>query len=68
MVIIRLTVESKCHWIIRDEVHCAFSHQHVSAQYTICLVASIVVTMGRGEAMMTERVDPRRAQVAQAGM
>ena len=30
----RLTVKRKCHWIIRDEVHCAFSHHHASAQYT----------------------------------
>ena len=31
-------------------------------------VASIVFSMGREEAMTAERVDPRRAQVAQAGV
>ena len=34
----------------------------------VCCVASIALTMGRGEAVMTERVDPRRAQVAQVGV
>ena len=34
----------------------------------VCCVASIVFSMGREEAMMTGGVDPRRAQVAQAGV
>ena len=32
--IIRPTVKPKCRWIIRDEVHWAFSRQRASAQYT----------------------------------
>jgi len=32
-----------------------------------CVVASIILTAGRGEATREERVDPRRAQVAQVG-
>ena len=32
-----------------------------------CVVASIILTVGIGEATMGEKVDPRRAQVAQVG-
>ena len=33
----------------------------------LCLVASIVLTVGRGETTIGGKVDPRRAQVAQVG-
>ena len=33
----------------------------------LCLVASIVLIVGRGGTTMREKVDPRRAQVAQVG-
>ena len=41
--------------------------RRVEVGEVFCVVASIILTMGRGEAMMEERVDPRRAEVAQVG-
>jgi len=59
----RSPLKCKCHWTIRDKVHCAFSHYHALAQYFKSNTQQSVIRLDGARSSWPKRCTLRRTSI-----